>query len=187
MNYQFVDPVISHSLQSTEHFLFSSLDSSSQTVRDFWDDSMKFNIGQNGFCFIHNLSSGERIAISFISQDTDIMTKKSLAFNCSDLEVLCYFSGEAFVKILGTQREMIDALSKAELLFLHKLVRHDDPERALKRLPGFSGNKSLQVSISKKLGVQNILQAIALANWHGWFDNVPYDREDVEVLIGGLG
>ena len=178
-SYQFQDPVVAHAQTCDTAFLFHELSTDSPMTRAFWEDAEAHGVGRNGICQAFSFSSGTRIGVSFASAKSDEEFLHTVALNATDALCLAQIGAEAFVYLARISQPSSPSLTAAELRFLHLLVTADDPQDAMSVTPGFGSNKSLQASIREKLGVKTIVQAVALASAHRWFDDLPYDVQDV--------
>lgn len=178
-SYQFQDPVVAHAQTCDTAFSFHDLSTDNPMTEAFWEDAEAHGVGRNGLCQAFSFSSGTRIGVSFAYSRSADAFRQTLALNATDALCLAQIGAEAFVYLARISQPSNPSLSAAELRFLHLLVTGDDPQDALSVTPGYGSNKSLQASIRSKLGVKTILQAVALASANRWFDDLPYDVQDV--------
>lgn len=178
-NYQFQDPILAHATNCDAPFLFSDVPVDNPLTEAFWQDAEDHGIGREGLCQAFSFSNGTRIAVSYASATTEDAFRETVALNGADALCIAQIGAEAFVYLSRMSADASPALSAAELRFLHLLVTADDPEEALSVTPGLGSKRALQASIRSKLGVKSILQAVALASANRWFDDLPYDVQDV--------
>ena len=178
-NYQYVDPVMSKASISDNWFLYSDLASAAPAVECFWRDAEKHRIGRNGVCFPTTRSDGTRVAVSFTTLNNDTSVAEAVRLNGYDLRFIAQLAVDAFCYAASDSSLANDTLTVDELRFLHVLATSADPEEALKVTPSFGSNKSLQVSIRKKLSVDTVYQAVAIAASRNWFNTLPYDTKEI--------
>lgn len=185
-NYQNIDPVMSRAMQASAPFRFDEVWGSSGIEAAFWSDAEAHGIGRNGLTIPVSLPCDAKLAISFSSSNNQEMVGRQCEQHLSDLCVLAELAGEAFGVLGRTRPVQNSALTEEELHFLRILVVSDDPENALAVMPKFGSVRSMQQSIQEKLGVRTILQAVALASLHNWFDDVPFSMADVSFVCERL-
>lgn len=178
-NYQYVDPVMSKASISDDWFLYSDLAGTAPAVKCFWRDAEKHRIGRNGVCFPMTRSDGTRVAVSFTTLNTNTAVEEAVRLNGYDLRFIAESAVDAFCYAASDSSLENDTLTVDELRFLHVLATSADPEEALKITPSFGSNKSLQVSIRKKLSVDTVYQAVAIAASRNWFNTLPYDTKEI--------
>ena len=177
--YQCIDPVVAHTLVSDEPFLFSELADSAPMVKSFWKDAEEHGIGRLGLCCAFDLSGSTRIGVSFSSSQSDASFRDSVHLNGQDAFITARLLAEAFCSLASSGHNNNCPLTTTELRFLHLLLVDDDPEEVLKYMPGLESKEKLQSFICAKLGVKSVLQAISIASANRWFDELPYDLQDV--------
>lgn len=177
--YQYVDPVICQAMKSNGAFQYSELENSSAVVEDFWQDAERFRIGRNGLCFAFTLSDNTRIGVSLTTQDSAEQVKEKTRLDGYDIQYLANLAAQKFRQISFGSALSDNMLSLEELRFLYVLSSSSTPNDALKISAGYGSNSSLQASIRKKLKVDSVYQAIAIAAAKGWFDQLPYVQDEV--------
>lgn len=90
---------------------------------------------------------------------------------------------EAFCDLASSGHINTCPLTDKELRFLHRLLLADDLEKALAHAPVAGPIESFQASICAKLGVRSVLQAISVSSANRWFDELPYDVQDVSGVV----
>jgi hypothetical protein len=178
-SYQFVDPVMVRASQADGWFTFSELDESSPILAAFWLDAARFGVGRNGICFAMTRKDGTRIGISFSSSDTKEKINNIVKINFIDMHFIAALASDAFCYSASGPSLPDETLTISELRFLHALVTSKNPEEALEVYPVFGSNQALQSSIRRKLGVNTVFQAVAVAASKGWFDLLPYEHEQI--------
>ncbi|MEM9319323.1 MAG: autoinducer binding domain-containing protein [Pseudomonadota bacterium] len=179
MNYQFVDPAMAAARGRDGHFLFSDLEDSAPPVKAFWDDAEAHRIGRNGICYTFDRPDRSRIGVSFLTAKSVSQCQKNVRLNGHDLMVLASLAVDAFSYLSYGPNHGEELLTEEELRFLHTLTSWRNPEDAFKITAGFGSNKALQSSIRRKLGAESVFQAIAIASARGYFDDLPYDVNEV--------
>lgn len=179
MSYQFVDPVMAAARTRSGHFLFSELDDHSPPVKAFWDDAEDHRIGRNGLCLTFDRPDRARIGVSFLTGKSVGQTQQAMRLNGYDLMVLASLAVDAFCYISYGTHLAEDRLTEEELRFLHTLASWHSPEEAFKITARYGSNKALQASIRRKLEAETVFQAIAIASARGYFDDLPYNTNEV--------
>lgn len=178
-SYQFIDPVMARAMVSDTPFLFSELAGNAPMVQAFWKDAEAHGIGRQGLCCTFELSGSTRISVSFSSSETDEVFEDTVRRNGQDATITARLMAETFCSLAGHGHGNNCPLTMTELRFLHMLLVADDPEDALRRMPGVGSKEAFQSAICKKLGVRSVLQAISVTSANRWFDELPYDVLDV--------
>lgn len=181
--YQSIDPVIARALASDEPFLFSELSDSVPMIKAFWSDAEAHGIGSSGLCCAFELGGSTRIGVSYSSSVSEAQFRDIVALNGHDAIVAARLMAETFCGLAGKGRNNNCPLTTAELRFLHLLLVVDDPADALKHMTGIRSKELLQFSICAKLGVKSLLQAISIASANRWFDELPYDMQEVSRVM----
>ena len=177
--YQYVDPVIARASEREGWFLFSDITTSSRSVESFWQDADKYKIGRNGVCFSMFREDGTRIGVSYTTQNSANYVEESVRTNFIDMFFLAQIASDTFCYAAIGEDLPDNTLTEEELRFLHVLATSANPEDALRILPCFGSNASLQSSIKSKIGVETVFQAIAIAASKGWFDLLPYGANEI--------
>lgn len=177
--YQFIDPAVGAMMESNGPFEFSELPVDCPMVEAFWEDAKAHRIGSNGICVAFDLPSGARIGVTYATQKTDNPLRNTLRHNCSDVVELARIGAEVFAATFQRAPMSAEALSTDELRLLYRLVSEDNLEQALKVNPRNGSYIALLNSIKARLGVKTIIQAISVASENRWFDQLPYDVQDV--------
>lgn len=179
-NYQWIDPVLQWANQVNNGAIsFSELDSNSPLIEEYWLDAENHKVGRNGACFVHSLKRGSKIAVLFHSRAPNSIFSRSMDLNASDLRFLSRLAAECFWYASFGTSPIKNPLDNHELRFLFKLVTGETELEALNVTGTFGSNISLQVSIRRKLGLDNAFQAVAYAALNGWFDDLHYHPEEV--------
>ncbi|MFK7977026.1 MAG: autoinducer binding domain-containing protein [Halioglobus sp.] len=185
-NYQFIDPVVQEASRGIDFFYFSELDGSAPIVEAFWQDAVNHGIGREGICFAFSPNEDCRIAVSFLTQSAEEKVKSMVQLNGYDLRALAKISAECFVDIESSSNTPAMSLTADELQFLYALYTGQSTRSLLSITEKFGSNKSLQSSISRKLGTTNAFQAVVIASNNGWFKLHKYEVEDVTISFPGL-
>lgn len=184
--YQYIDPVVTACQKYSEPFRFKDVKGTLPMELEFWKDAECSGIGTNGLAVPVSLPCGAKIAISYVSAASEKTVNESCDEHESDLLVIAYLAAEAFGFLARDRVTRTDDLTSDELRFLKILVASDEPQKALEVVPKFGSGQSMQNSIKQKLGVQTILQAVAIASKHSWLDGVPFEKSEVKFLLEGL-
>ena len=179
MRYQRIDPVLCRAREQDGSFSYAELPQS-PIAEDFWKDAAAHKIGTDGLCVAINRKDGARLGVTYATRAGRKKTEELIALNRNDLEVLAHHVIDCFCD-LGTQTISCDLLTEAELRFLREICTAPNYEDVMRITDSFGSNASLQASIRKKLDVQTIFQAIALAVSKRWFDDLPYFKDEVIV------
>lgn len=171
-DYQYIDPVISQAMVSDDPFAYSDISSSSPVVKDFWSDAEAHGIGSNGLCVAQNGPRGCRLAISFGSTLSQEETQRMIQQDGRDLVALGEEAMHQFLSFFSISPQG-KKLEEKELLYLYRLATGEKPTTACQK------SQHLEAAICKKANVRSIGQAIHLAGVEGWFDDLPYQIEDV--------
>lgn len=184
--YQFIDPVIVKAMNSEAPSIVARSAKDSPMVKEFWDDAETFGIGSVCMVFRVELRSGAALGLSLTSQGHSKNLVQNLALDMSDLNVLAHEAAAVFENLsaLGAKKEC--DLTLDELSFLRLLLVNGDAVKAGGFRGLFSSNAALQTSIARKLGVQNVFQAIAVAIGRGMFDDLPFEDDEVSSLFANL-
>jgi hypothetical protein len=177
--YQYIDPVISEAMKSDRVFLFSDLEYSAPSVIEFWQDAESHRIGRNGICFTTVRRDGARISVVFSTSNTAENTKRNIQMNGFDLKFISELAVDCFCDCIEINDISHDMLSIDELRFLYTLATSPEPKSALGIMPKFGSNETIQAAIRSKLNVKTIFQAISIASSRGWFNLLPYHRNEV--------
>jgi len=177
--YQYVDPVMTRASQSDGWFNFADLDSNAPAIEAFWSDAVQHGIGRNGMCRAITRSDGTRIGVSFSTQDSNENVEKKVRINYSDMECITLLASDAFCFSASGPTLLEGTLTEAEMRFLYVLSTSPNPQDATKVSSGFGSNEALQSSIRRKLGVDTVFQAVAIAAGKGWFDQLPYEANEI--------
>lgn len=181
MNYSEIDPVLSAAANKDSFFAFAELSAASPDTQAFWKDANRHGIGSNGICFPFTRPDGSKLGVSFMTRKSASLAAQSINRNGFDLEFIAQLAVECFCYLSQGQHHQNGQLTVEELKFLHSLSTDHDPTRALTMTANFGSNKSLQNSIRQKLGVRTVFQAISIASWNHWFDELPYEPKEVVV------
>lgn len=178
-SYQYVDPTVLRAFNAEEPFHFSEIPAGPPMVDAFWEDAEMHGVGRNGICFPVTLSDESKIGVSFCTSKQLDLATASARRHLSDLAFLSRQAAEAYGYLARANTNSNCQLNAAELRFLYVLMVSDDPQEALQVKSHYGSNRSLQDSICAKLRVRNILQAVAIASVNRWFDDLPYEENEV--------
>ncbi|MEL6522301.1 MAG: autoinducer binding domain-containing protein [Pseudomonadota bacterium] len=177
--YQFVDPVMRRAAEADGCFAYSELDQTSPLVEKFWQDAERHRIGRNGHCCAFTRPDGTRIGVAFSSRESQEKVQEIVRKFSSDLFSISQLAGEAFCYAVAGPTIQDCCLSELELRCLYILATSSSPEDASKVASFFGPKDSLEISIRRKLRVQNVFQAIAIAASKGWFNSLPYETGEI--------
>lgn len=185
-NYQYVDPTILHSITSEQPKFLSPVDSDPPLVKKFWDDAKRFAIGTTVYCGSHRTRSGAAVGFSFLSRNSVHACRKKIRLDESDIFYITQALAEVFEELSARGNGNVETLSEQELQFL-RLALLGKPMSEPVNYGGFKVcPKSVQAAISRKLGVDTILQAVATAASRGWLDDASYSSGDVHTIFENL-
>lgn len=176
--YQFLDPVVARAVEGSAPFLFSDLPDSPPIVRKFWEAAVAHGIGRQGCCFVFDLDLGIRIGMTFASKGKPEAVAAAFEANRSDLQVIGETACSVFVEISGMIRVGKTQLSVDELRYLKDLISSTNPSGASAILQD-PEMQALQRSICRQLGVGTIFQALAVVARERWFDDLPFDSQEI--------
>lgn len=182
-SYQFMDPVMARALVSDEPFLFSDLADSVPMIKAFWKDAEAHGVGRLGLCCTFELSGSTRIGVSFSSSQPEAAFRDTVRLNGQDALITARLLATAFCSLAHRDHSNDCPLTMKELRFLHQMLVADEPEEALKGILGVGTTEALQSSICAKLGVRSVLQAISVSSANRWFDELPYEVQDVSSAV----
>lgn len=185
-NYQYVDPAILHSISLGHPTLISRNSDDPPLVAKFWDDAERYSIGTTVYCGSHTMRSGAVIGFSFLSRNNEHACKKRIRLDESDIFHISQALAEMFEALSATGNGNVESLSEQELLFLRSALLGRSMNDPID-YGGFKvGPKSVQATISRKLGVDTILQAVAIAASRGWLDEASYSSGEVHTIFANL-
>lgn len=184
--YQYIDPTIFSSLTSRQPVFVGRACNDSPRVTQFWNDVDRYKIGSTVYCGSHKTRSGATVGFSFVSENSERACTKKIRFDESDIFKLTGSLAAVFEELSAKGNGNLEELSQQELLFLRSVLlgkSTDDPIN-------YGGFKvcpmSVQAAISRKLGVDTILQAVAVAASRGWLDEVSYSSGEVHTIFENL-
>lgn len=185
-NYQYIDPAILHSITSGEPEFVNCNADDAPLVKTFWDDAKRHAIGTTVYCGSHKTRNGAVVGFSFLSKNSVLACKKKIRLDESDIFFITQSLAEIFEELSATGSGNVEALSEQELIFLRSALL-GRPVNEPMDYGGFRVcPKSVQAAIRRKLGVDTILQAIAIAASRGWLDETPYTNGEVHTIFENL-
>lgn len=181
--YQYTDPVVRFASTSEVAFRFSEAKTDSAVEAKFWADAETHGIGAHGLAIPVRLQCGALIVTTFSTSGEERFADLRCDEHRSDLVAISQVSAEAFASLARGAPTSRSQLSQDELKFLHLLVTSDNPIEARSLKSSFGGAVSIEHSIREKLGVNTLLQAVAMASKNGFFDEVEFSDCDVHPLF----
>lgn len=179
-HYQYVDPIIARALEGGEPFQFSEVKGTSPLEIEFWANASRHGVGCDGLVIPVTLPCNAQIAVSFSSRVGATGVEMRSAEHVCDLKVIAEIASQRFGLLARNSPACKSRLNEEELEFLRVLVISDDPQGAMSTMSCLASVRSIQTRILEKLGVPTILQAVALACLHQWFDDSPFVMSDVK-------
>jgi len=185
-NYQYVDPAILSSITSIQPVFVGRAPNEPPLVTQFWDDAEKYSVGTTVYCGSHKTENGAIVGFSFLSRNSAHACRKKIRLDESDIFFLTEALAEIFEQLSATGSGDKETLSEQELFFLRSAL-FGKPIHEPINVNGCKVHpKSIQASISRKLGVDTILQAVTIAALRGWLDEVPYSNGEVHTIFENL-
>ena len=185
-NLHSLDPIFQIARSSQVSAVVQSRDVKAPFQQTFWTEASNYGIGNIAFVVPVTVSSGARVAVSFQSScSADVVDHRLRQFG-SDLEIIARLAADKFAELAQIVGGEDDVLSSDEIKFLWVLASTGDQKRAAEVRGAFGSNKALQVSIREKLGVETMVQAVAIAAARGLFEDGSIEHADVEAVFRGL-
>lgn len=176
--YKFTDPVTLKALGGATRLLFSDIKLTSPMAESFWKDAEKYGIGRNGILFTYDLGMGIKIGMSLVSGDTEEVVADRYEKYGNDLEVFGAIAARSFADSFGLFHVDQTDLTVDDLRFLKALMNSASPVDAASLMED-NKMRAVQDSICKRLGVSTVYQALSIVAREGWFDDLPFDGEEV--------
>ena len=179
-SYRYIDPVAVRASASDGTFNFSELDKTSPLAKDFWKDAVAHGVGENGYSVVTTQENAARVHACFTSLGSSKETAELIRLNESDIKHVINCAIEVFLALTSGRQYNGNELSCEELRYLKDLavkgttagLQMSEAER-----------HALNQGIVRKLGVETMYQAVAIAGSKGWLNNVDNSMDEILWIL----
>lgn len=177
--YFYIDPLTEVARTREHPFFWESLQPGDSIAREFWKDAEQYGVGPAGYTIPLTTGRGDRVGLSFSSNEDHTCFRERLTTFEQDLYNLSIYFSDAFCSLASVGQPTARNLTDDQVMVLRAIAAGLSEEDLSQIRYTFGSFATVKQSICNQFQTKTLAQAAVLAVKCHLLDNVPYMKSDV--------